>query len=198
MRRRGSDRDICAYLKQPNAMTQGARRTDHLSSPTACSSMMRSSKACTKGGSTTGACPRCPVALGVVGTCKLPSSRSWSAFLFIHFKAWSARAGAAVWFRNWSRSTIPGGAGRPRLSKKVLSSNQVLTTLSMVAFSASFTFFSAILLHVCFHSALRVSVKMPAGLYAPMPTNIETTPFTLFWTASLRFLSTLMALGFFL
>ena len=39
---------------------------------------------------------------------------------------------------------------------------------------------------------------MPAGLYAPMPTNIDTKPFTLFWTASSRFLSTLTALGFFL
>ena len=68
----------------------------------------------------------------------------------------------------------------------------------MVAFSASFTFFSAILLHVCFHSALRVSVKMPAGLYAPIPTNIDTKPFTRFWTASSRFLVTLTALGFFL
>ena len=74
MRRRGSDRAMCAYLKQPNAMTQGASKTDHLSSPTACISTMRSSKACTSGGSTTGACPRCPVALGVAGTCKFPSS----------------------------------------------------------------------------------------------------------------------------
>ena len=47
VRRRGSDRAVCAYLKQPNAMTQGARRTVHLSSPTACSSTMRSSNACT-------------------------------------------------------------------------------------------------------------------------------------------------------
>ena len=92
MRRRGSDRAVCAYLKQPNAMAQGARRTDRLSSPTACSSTMRSSNACTKGGSTTGAWPRCPVALGVVGTCRLLRSSSWLAFLFIHFKAWSALA----------------------------------------------------------------------------------------------------------
>ena len=94
VRRRGSDRAICAYLKQPNAMTQGARRTDHLSSPTACSSTMRSSNACTNGGSTTGAWPRCPVALGVAGTCRLLRSSSWLAFLFIHFRAWRALAGA--------------------------------------------------------------------------------------------------------
>ena len=147
VRRRGSDRAICAYLKQPYAMTQRAKRIDHLSSPTACNSTLRSSKACNSGGSTTGAWPRCPVALGVVGTCRLLRSSSWSAFLFIHFKAWSARAGAWVCFRYWSRSTISGGAGRPRLSRKVRSSNQVFTTRSMVAFSASLTFFYLFLSH---------------------------------------------------
>ena len=86
---------------------------------------MRSSRACTNGGSTTGAWPRGPVALGVVGTCRLLRSSSWLAFLFIHFNAWSARAGACVWCKYWSRSTISGGAGRPRLSKKDRSSSQV-------------------------------------------------------------------------
>ena len=58
VRRRGSDLAMCAYLTQPYAMNDGARRTDHFSSPTACSSTMRSSSACTNGGSTTGAWPR--------------------------------------------------------------------------------------------------------------------------------------------
>ena len=56
--RPGSDLAICAKRKQPNALTRGARRTVHFSSPTACSSVMRSSRARTTGGSTTGAWPR--------------------------------------------------------------------------------------------------------------------------------------------
>ena len=100
-----------------------------LRAPTECSSTIRSS-ALISGASTTGAWPRGTVALGVVGTCKLLRSISWLAFLFIHFMAWSAPAGAFVWLRNWSKSTTSGGAGRPRLSTKGRSSNQVFTTRS--------------------------------------------------------------------